>query len=403
VSESEEAPAPALRVVSPSQREAAPSGPSRPSAPPSSAPPPSPPPPQAAAPPPGPAKEAPPPRSLFSRLRWPLIIIGPIIIVAIAAWFFLNAGKTQTTDDAYVQIARAPVSASINGRVIEVFVRENQRVRAGDRLFRLDVRDAEAEAAQAQAQMEASRVQVRALQQAYTQQQAMVASAQEQVNYASREAARQQALFAAGVASRQQADQARHALDQARTQLVNAQQQARTARANFGGYGPNDNPNVLAARANLERARLTVSHGVVVAPTDGIVTRVEQLQPGAYINASQTLFWLIRGSPWVEANFKEDQLGYMRTGQQARIHVDSCPGVDLAGHVASFSPGTGSAFSALPAQNATGNWVKVTQRLPVRIEFNRPPPERCSRAGLSASVTVDVQAERDAARRAGRH
>ena len=129
----------------------------------------------------------------------------------------------------------------------------------------------------------------------------------------------------------------------------------------------------------------------VVAPQDGVVTRVEQIQVGSYINASQPLFWLVSGRPYVEANFKEDQLAKMRVGQSASIRIDAYPGKPLAGHIASFSPGSGSSFSLLPAQNATGNWVKVVQRLPVRIEFDQPPPEAASHAGLSAGVKVDTR------------
>jgi membrane fusion protein (multidrug efflux system) len=138
-------------------------------------------------------------------------------------------------------------------------------------------------------------------------------------------------------------------------------------------------------------ARLGLGHTVIVAPQDGVVTRVDQLQLGAYVNPAQTLFWLISGEPWVEANFKEDQLAKMRVGQPAAIHIDAHGSGDIAGHVASFSPGTGAAFSALPAQNATGNWVKVVQRLPVRIAFDKAPPDMASRAGLSAKVTVDIR------------
>ena len=337
--------------------------------------------------------------SLFDRLRWPLIIGGPLIIIAVVTYFFLNAGKFQTTDNAYVQIARAPVSASIGGRVLEVYVHENQRVHAGDRLFRLDTRDARADAAQAEAQIAQAQLQVRSLQTTYTAQRVTVEIARRGLVFADRQAARQQALYAAGVSSRQQADEAQHLADNARAQLAIAQQQAQVARSNFGGLDVDASPTVLAARARLERARLNVDYGEVVAPSDGIVTRVEQLQPGAFINAAQTQFWLIRGTPWIEANFKEDQVTYMRVGQPVRVHIDACPGGDLDGRVASFSPGTGSAFSALPAQNATGNWIKVTQRLPGRIPFTRPLPEACSRAGLSARVTVDVRSARNAARR----
>jgi len=119
---------------------------------------------------------------------------------------------------------------------------------------------------------------------------------------------------------------------------------------------------------------------------------------GTYLNASQTGFWLLSGVPWIEANFKEDQLAHMKVGQPVSIKIDAYSG-DLQGHVASFSPGTGQAFSALPAQNATGNWVKVVQRLPVRISFDKAPPDMAGRAGLSAKVTVNVQAPASASAR----
>jgi membrane fusion protein, multidrug efflux system len=136
---------------------------------------------------------------------------------------------------------------------------------------------------------------------------------------------------------------------------------------------------------------VVLSRASVIAPKDGVVTRVQQLQVGGYVNPSQTVFWLISGVPWVEANFKEDQLGKMRVGQPATVKIDAYPDEPLKGHVASFSPGTGSAFSALPAQNATGNWVKVVQRLPVQIAFDQPPPDMAGRIGLSAVVKVDVR------------
>jgi membrane fusion protein (multidrug efflux system) len=148
----------------------------------------------------------------------------------------------------------------------------------------------------------------------------------------------------------------------------------------------------MQAQAQLDRAKLNIAYGTVVAPADGVVTRVDQMPVGTYLNASQTGFWLLSGRPWVEANFKEDQLAHMKVGQPVSIKVDAYPDADIKGHVASFSPGTGQAFSALPAQNATGNWVKVVQRLPVRISFDQPPPGMAARAGLSAKVTVDVRA-----------
>ena len=329
------------------------------------------------------------------RWRWPLIVGGPLVILALVLFFFLTGGHYQTTDNAYVQIAKAPVAPSIAGRVIEIYVHENQFVRKGQVLFRLDARDFQANAAAAQAQLAGAELQVGGLRAAYQQEVAMVKAAQDEAAYTAREAQRQRDLAAAGVASRQQVEQAVNAADQAKDKLAAARQSAAQALAALNGkpdLATADAPAVMQARANLQRAALNVSYATVVAPADGIVARVDQMPVGTYLNASQTGFWLLSGQPWVEANFKEDQLAHMKVGQPVKIDVDAYPDADLRGHVASFAPGTGSAFSALPAQNATGNWVKVTQRLPVRIAFDRPPPDMAARAGLSAKVKVDVKA-----------
>ena len=232
---------------------------------------------------------------------------------------------------------------------------------------------------------------------AYQQQTALVQGAKDSVTYAEKEVARQKQMLAAGVSSQQQLDQAGNALQQASSRAT------RLGPAT-GGAGPGQprrqsqpravqaSPLVMQAQARLDRAKLNISYTTVVAPADGIVTRVEQLPVGTYLNASQTAFWLLSGRPWIEANFKEDQLAHMKVGQSVSIKVDAYPDANITGHVASFSPGTGQAFSALPAQNATGNWVKVVQRLPVRVDFDKPPPGMAARAGLSAKVKVDVRA-----------
>ena len=328
------------------------------------------------------------------RWRWPLIIAGPAIILGLVAWFVLTGGRYESTDNAYVQIAKTPVAPSIGGRVVEIYVRENQFVRRGQPLFRIDPRDFQASLNQAQAELASARLEVSQERAVYQRETANVAMAQEAVSYTAREAERQRQLAAAGVSSRQQVDQAVHAASQARDQLTAARQQAAEALAALGGdpnIGPRA-PRVLQASAALERAKLNVSYTTVVAASDGIVARVDQMPVGAYLNASQTAFYLLSGRPWVEANFKEDQLAHMKVGQPAEIEIDAYPDGKLRGHVASFAPGTGSAFSALPAQNATGNWVKVTQRLPVRIAFDRQPPGMAARAGLSAKVRVHVRA-----------
>lgn len=327
------------------------------------------------------------------RWRLPVMVGGPALVLAGVAWFLITGGKSQSTDDAYVQAGKTPISTEIAGRVIEVDVRENQAVHRGQVLLRLDPADEQAALRRAEATLAAARLQVQSLGASAEEQTVAVASAAKTASYAQREAARQRALLGAGVSSNQQVDEAVHASELAQDQVLLSQRRLATARANLGSAAadPDSFPAVQQALAARDALRLDLAHTVVVAPADGVVARVDQLQPGAYVNASQTLFFLITGEPWVEANFKENQLARMQVGQPAQIHIDAYGHAALAGHVASFSPGAGSAFSALPAQNATGNWVKVVQRLPVRIAFNRPPPDVASRVGLSAKVTVDTR------------
>lgn len=320
------------------------------------------------------------------------MIGGPVVVLAAVAWFVLTSGRYQTTDDAYVQAARASVSASVSGRIVDMQVQDNQPVKAGQVLFRLDDRDFKNAVAQAEAQLAAARLQVETSRASVGSQTASVQQAQGAVAYADRELARQRELAAGGVASQQQLDQAVNAARDARDRLAVAQQQAATARVTAGDDLPLDrHPAILQAQAALDRARLNESYTTITAAQDGIVTKVEQVQRGTYINAAQPLFFLVSGKPYVEANFKEDQLAHMRVGQPVSLKIDAVPGKPLKGHVTSFSPGSGQSFSVLPAQNATGNWVKVAQRLPVRIEFDQPPPET-AHAGLSVSVKVDTRA-----------
>ncbi len=333
-------------------------------------------------------------QSFLRRFRVFFIALGPIAILAIAAYFVVTGGRFQSTDNAYVQMAKAPVSASVGGRVTAVMVKENQKVEAGQPLFRIDAQDFSAELDQANAQLAQAELQVRSLRAAYQRAEASVVMAQQTLAYASTEQARQKELVGAGVASQQQLDEATHAVQNATSALATARAEAAAALANLNGdpAAPiEQQPSVMAAQARVDRAQINKNYTEVKAPVAGIVTRVQQLQVGGYVNPSQTVFWLMSGEPWVEANFKEDQLAKMKIGQPVDIKVDAFPGKVLKGHVASFSPGTGATFSPLPAQNATGNWVKVAQRLPVEIAFDEAPPEMAGRSGLSATVTVDVR------------
>ena len=340
-------------------------------------------------------------RTRGQKLRWPLMIGGPLIVLVLVAYFVLTGGKFESTDDAYVQSARAAISPSVAGRVIEIDVGENQAVKKGQVLFRLDPADFEVSVAQAEAALAAARFEVQGSRADYDQRNADLAAAQETVVYTQREAARQQALAAAGVATKAQADAAAHEAEQARHQIAVVRQQIASALADIGGRSDvavDRQPKVMQAKATLDRAKLDLGYATIVAPSDGVVTKVEQLQVGNRVAASQTLFWLVSGAPWIEANFKEDQLAHMRVGQPATIKVDAYDH-DLKAHVVSFSPGTGSSFALLPPENATGNWVKVVQRLPVRLALDESAPQLS--AGLSAKAKVDVRSAKDAAKDQG--
>jgi membrane fusion protein (multidrug efflux system) len=331
-------------------------------------------------------------RSIGQTLRWPLLIAGPVVVIAVVGWFVITGGRYQSTDDSYVQADRTPISANVSARVVELDIKDNQTVKKGQVLFRLDPRDFQAALEQAQAQLATARLQVETARATSGQEDAAVRVAQDALSYANRELARQKELAAGGVASQQQLDQARNAADEAQSRLLVAQQQAVAARTTAGGdKGPIDrHPAVMQAQAALDRAQLNMAYTTIVAPADGVVAHVDQIQVGSYITGAQPLFWLVSGRPYVEANFKENQLAKMRVGQTAEIKIDAFSDKTLTGKVASFSPGAGSTFSILPAQNATGNWVKVVQRLPVRIEFDQPPSVMAA-MGLSAIVKVDTQ------------
>ncbi|WP_374574125.1 HlyD family efflux transporter periplasmic adaptor subunit [Phenylobacterium sp.] len=340
------------------------------------------------------AATRPHPRNGGSKLRWPLMIGVPVAILAVAAYFVLTSGRFEGTDDAYVQQARTAISASVPGRVIEIEVHENQAVKKGEVLFKLDPADLAVAEARAEAALASARYDVEGLKAAYRQKLADVSAAQETLAYATREAKRQHDLAQTGVSSQAKADEAAHAAQQAERQLAVAKQAAASALADLGGRpdAPTDeHPQVMQAKAALDQAKLNLGYTDVVAPEDGVVAKVEQLQVGSRVEASQTLFWLVSGRPWIEANFKEDQLAHMRVGQPAKVKIDAYDH-DLNGRVASFAPGTGSSFALLPPENATGNWVKVVQRLPVRIALDGQVPQLG--AGLSAKVTVDVRSAR---------
>jgi len=328
----------------------------------------------------------------LERMRKPLLIGVPVLVLLGLAVLWLLGGRTQSTDDAYVRAAQVTVSANISGRVLEVPVRDNQKVHKGDVLFRIDDRPFRIAVAEARARVESARLSIQALKGTYRQRQADERGAQDELAYAQREYDRQNRLVTSGIASQAQVDRALQALNAAQQKLASTRQQGTSIRADLDNnpdIEPDQHPAVQLALAELSRAQLNLSYTTITAPIDGVVTRVESLQPGDYINAATPAFALLSDRDlWVEANFKEDQLTHMRVGQTARIKIDAYPDQHLTARVASLSPGTGAQFSVLPPENATGNWVKVVQRLPVRLEFKDAPPDL--RAGLSVVVDVDT-------------
>jgi membrane fusion protein (multidrug efflux system) len=333
-------------------------------------------------------------KSLAARLRLPLMLAGVLVVIIGALVIYLIGGRHMSTGDAYVQAARASISSNIAGQVAQIEVRDNQRVHRGDVLFRLDDKPYRIAVDEAQAKFGNMRLQIKAGKSAYGQQLAALRSAQNTLAYQQKEFERQQKLIASGISSQAQLSQVQHAVDTARQQVISAQEQAASVLAILDGdsnLDPDQHPMVQQAKAELDRARLNLSYTTIVAPDDGIVTKVEQLQVGDYINAASPVFALMSTRDvWVEANFKEDQLTYMRPGQPATVEIDTYPGRMLKGHVASLAPGTGSQFSALPPENATGNWVKVVQRVPVRVQLDDTNIDLPLSSGLSATVEVDT-------------
>lgn len=332
------------------------------------------------------------------RLRLPLMTLGPVILAVAGAYLYLTGGRYESTDDAYVRTARIDVSANVSGRIQALAVHDNQLVRKGELLFRLDDAPFRIAVEEARAKLAAARLHVASLKAAYLQRQADLKSAQARLAFLHNDYDRQQRLLASGVASRLQVDRAQHDFAEARAQVAAAREQVSEALAELDGdadIAPDRHPEVQEAQALLDRAELNLSYTVVSSPCDGVVTRVDQIRVGSYVNAAAPVFALVPSSDvWVEANFKEDQLTHLRTGQHTEVRIDSYPGRAFTGRVASISPGTGSEFSLLPPENATGNWVKVVQRVPVRVELDHLDPTLPLRGGLSAKVTVDTHYQR---------
>jgi membrane fusion protein (multidrug efflux system) len=345
--------------------------------------------------------DAPRPKNWLGGHRRLLLVGGPALALLVAFAFYMLTGRYASTDDANIQAARVEVSTDVAGRVAEIDVHDNQFVRRGQVLFRLDQHRFLIAVADARAQLAEALRKVPAEQALYRQHLADEAAARTTLAYQQREFARQTELQAQTISSLAQLDQARNNFQSAQQRLSAAQQQAAAALADLGpnpDAPPETQPVVRQAQAALNRALLDLSYTIVHAPIDGVVTRVEQLQTGDHVDAATPLFQLVSHNDiWVEANFKETDLTYMRLGQSATFTVDAYPGKTFTGKVVSTSPGTGSSFSLLPPENSSGNWVKVVQRLPVRLSIDPGDADVPLAAGMSVEAEVDTEHRRSLA------
>ncbi|WP_375291591.1 HlyD family efflux transporter periplasmic adaptor subunit [Qipengyuania sp.] len=328
------------------------------------------------------------PRRRWGRLA--LMAIVPLILVAGATIYWLSLAGKVSTDNAYIKQDKVSVSAQVGGDISDVYVSEGDMVKAGDLLFRIDREPYRLAIAEANANIASAQANVTALRGSADLSGADISAAREDIGFAQADFARKDALFKRGFVTKADHDAAEHAVNQAREELraAQARQAAAKARLANGSAVPGKNPAIAQAEASRAVAELNLKRTEVRAPMAGRIAEADRLQVGQQIVQGLPVLTLVGGgTSYVEANYKETDLADMRVGQRAEITMDAYPDLKLKGHVESIGAGTGSEFSVLPAQNATGNWVKVTQRVPVRIAIDGSSP-RPLIAGLSTEVTV---------------
>ena len=326
-------------------------------------------------------------------LRRRLMLVVPIVVAVFGAAVYLAQEPYVSTDNAFVRAAKITVNARVAGQAVEIAVRDNERVRQGQVLFRIDPEPYQIAVDQAEARLGSARLQIDGLKATYRQQQAELQSAKESAAFDEREYDRKKMLVASDFTPRAVYERAETNLKVSRQRISSIEQQIANTIVALDGdpdIDVNRHPTVRAAKAQLDRARLDLSYATVTAPDDGIVTRVDDLQIGGFVNAGAPVFSLVSSRRiWIEANFRETGLTHMRPGQEATIDVDAYPDRTFRAHIVSMSPGTGSDFSVLPPENATGNWVKVVQR-PVRLELDDADPNRPLFSGISVTARVDT-------------
>jgi membrane fusion protein (multidrug efflux system) len=330
--------------------------------------------------------------------RFLLMLAVPLALAAAGSYVWVTGGRYEETENANLRQARVAIASDTAGRIVEVNVTDNQTVKKGDVLFAIDPEPYRIALAQADAAVAAARLNVEQLRAAYSQSMAQERSAASEVDYAQSQFDRAADLADKGINTKSSLDQARNDLDKAKQQLAVAIQGIESAKAALGGnpeIQADKHPSVMAALAARDKAAYDLTQSTVRAPADGVVAQASSFKIGQFVGAGTALFSLVEtGDTWIDANFKETQLTHLKPGQKAEVVLDTYPDRTFEATVQAVGAGTGAEFSLLPAQNATGNWVKVTQRIPVRLQLTDPDAKMALRTGMSATVTVDTGVSR---------
>ncbi|WP_342361277.1 HlyD family secretion protein [Terrarubrum flagellatum] len=344
------------------------------------------------APPPAPVAPAPKPAAKSGALRRILLLLGPVALIAAALGFYLLGGRTVSTDNAYVKADKLNIATEVAGKVKAIDVRENERVKRGQPIFRIDDEPYRITLAGAEAQLGSVRNEILTLQASYRQSMAQIEQAKIDVGYYDTVYNRQLDLINRKVSTQTTFDQAKHDLDASRERVVVAQRAADMILSQLGGKADEDvakNPRVQAAQSQIDKAKRDLALTTIYAPMNGVVANVSSLQIGQYLSAAQQAVSIVGlDDVWVDANPKETDLAAVKVGAKARVTVDAYPGREWDATVASISPATGAEFSVLPAQNTSGNWIKIVQRITVRLHVDHPADGPELRSGMSANVDI---------------
>lgn len=336
------------------------------------------------------------PKSRRKTKRAVMLFLVPLVAVAGGIAIYLHGGRYVETDNAYIKADKTSITSEVSGRITRVPVEENEVVKAGDLLLQIDPTSYEIAVEQARANLNDVRTTLTTLKAEYQSNLANIEVSKSQHDYLQKEENRQLNLLKKKYISQSQYDSARQNTLLVELEVNALKKGLKQVEESLGGdvNAPiEQHPKYRAAVAALDKAENDLAHVKIYAPADGVVTKV--VEKGQYISPGSLAMMLISDSDiWVEANFTETELTHVKTGQDVEVKVDYAPGYTWKGKVKSLSPATGAEFSVIPAQNATGNWVKIAQRLPIRIHLEQSDDAPKLRAGLSAVVTVDTHHQR---------